>query len=84
MSPGPAAPQNLRPDRRCPGDARGGPPLAGPWGMALEGRRIEVQGTVQGVGFRPWIYRLARDLGLGGKVHNDARGVTIEAFGHPQ
>jgi hydrogenase maturation protein HypF len=52
--------------------------------MALEGRRIEVQGTVQGVGFRPWIYRLARDLGLGGKVHNDARGVTIEAFGHPQ
>jgi hydrogenase maturation protein HypF len=52
--------------------------------MALEGRRIEVQGTVQGVGFRPWIYRLARDLGLGGRVHNDARGVTIEAFGHQE
>jgi hydrogenase maturation protein HypF len=50
--------------------------------MALEGRRIEVQGTVQGVGFRPWIYRLANGLGLGGTVQNDARGVTIEAFGH--
>jgi hydrogenase maturation protein HypF len=49
--------------------------------MVLEGRRIEVLGTVQGVGFRPWIYRLARGLGIGGQVHNDARGVTIEAFG---
>jgi hydrogenase maturation protein HypF len=49
--------------------------------MVLEGRRIEVLGTVQGVGFRPWIYRLAKGLGIGGQVHNDARGVTIEAFG---
>ena len=49
--------------------------------MELEGRRIEVLGTVQGVGFRPWIWRLARGLGIGGEVHNDARGVTIEAFG---
>jgi len=51
--------------------------------MTLEGRRIEVRGTVQGVGFRPWIYRLACEEGLSGRVRNDARGVTIEAFGRP-
>jgi hydrogenase maturation protein HypF len=51
---------------------------------AIEGRRIEVQGTVQGVGFRPWVYRLAVDAGLSGRVRNDARGVTIEAFGRPE
>ncbi|MCE9573114.1 MAG: carbamoyltransferase HypF [Deltaproteobacteria bacterium] len=44
------------------------------------GRRIAITGTVQGVGFRPWIYRLARELGVAGQVHNDARGVVIEAF----
>ncbi len=49
--------------------------------MPDEGRRIEVRGTVQGVGFRPWIYRLAREGGLTGRVRNDALGVTIEAFG---
>ncbi|HET7294438.1 MAG TPA: carbamoyltransferase HypF [Vicinamibacteria bacterium] len=47
----------------------------------IEGRRIEVRGTVQGVGFRPWVYRLARATGISGRVRNDARGVTIEAFG---
>ncbi len=31
---------------------------------AVEGRRIEVRGTVQGVGFRPWVYRLAVEEGL--------------------
>jgi hydrogenase maturation protein HypF len=41
----------------------------------IEGRRIEVRGTVQGVGFRPWIYRLAIEEGLSGRVRNDARGV---------
>ncbi len=45
------------------------------------GRRIEISGTVQGVGFRPWVYRLARSAGLSGSVRNDSRGVTIEAFG---
>lgn len=51
--------------------------------MGLQGRRIEVRGTVQGVGFRPWIYRIARTLGVKGQVQNDGRGVTIEAFGNP-
>jgi hydrogenase maturation protein HypF len=45
------------------------------------GRRIEVRGTVQGVGFRPWVYRLAREEGVKGRVWNDAAGVGIEAFG---
>jgi hydrogenase maturation protein HypF len=45
------------------------------------GRRIEIRGTVQGVGFRPWIYRLAIEEGLVGHVRNDVAGVTIEAFG---
>jgi hydrogenase maturation protein HypF len=47
----------------------------------LEGRRIELRGTVQGVGFRPWVFRLAREALLAGRVRNDAQGVTIEAFG---
>ncbi|MGH2896103.1 MAG: acylphosphatase, partial [Solirubrobacteraceae bacterium] len=37
--------------------------------------RVRVRGTVQGVGFRPYVYRLARELGLGGYVLNDASGV---------
>jgi hydrogenase maturation protein HypF len=47
----------------------------------LSGRRIEIRGTVQGVGFRPWVYRVAHELGVTGRVHNHARGVTVEAFG---
>ena len=45
------------------------------------GRRIEICGTVQGVGFRPWVYRLAHEAGVRGRVRNDAAGLTIEAFG---
>ena len=33
--------------------------------MTVE-RRFTVTGTVQGVGFRPWVYRVARELGVGG------------------
>jgi hydrogenase maturation protein HypF len=46
------------------------------------GRRIEIRGTVQGVGFRPWIWRLAHENGIAGRVSNDSRGVTIDAFGN--
>ena len=45
------------------------------------GRRISIRGTVQGVGLRPWVQRFARAQGIGGRVLNDGRGVTIEAFG---
>ncbi|MBN2582287.1 MAG: carbamoyltransferase HypF, partial [Planctomycetes bacterium] len=44
-------------------------------------RRIRVTGTVQGVGFRPWVYRLATRRGLTGYVLNDTEGVLIEVQG---
>ena len=44
---------------------------------------MDVRGAVQGVGFRPFVYRLARDLQLGGWVRNDAQGVRIEVEGAP-
>jgi hydrogenase maturation protein HypF len=40
-----------------------------------------VEGTVQGVGFRPFVFRVASELGLGGWVLNDSRGVLLEAEG---
>ncbi len=43
--------------------------------------RLTVRGAVQGVGFRPYVYRLARELALSGWVSNDPRGVVIEAEG---
>jgi len=52
--------------------------------MAFSGRRIEVRGTVQGVGFRPFVYQLARRNGVAGRVCNDARGVVIDAFATPE
>ncbi|MQY64604.1 MAG: hypothetical protein GH143_09960, partial [Calditrichaeota bacterium] len=36
--------------------------------------RITIQGAVQGVGFRPFVYRLAIDLALTGSVANTAEG----------
>jgi hydrogenase maturation protein HypF len=44
---------------------------------------IRVEGTVQGVGFRPYVYRLAREIGLDGFVLNDAHGVLVEVEGSP-
>lgn len=46
-----------------------------------EARRIRVTGVVQGVGFRPFVWRLAHELGLKGWVRNDAAGVEIHAEG---
>jgi hydrogenase maturation protein HypF len=43
--------------------------------------RISVRGAVQGVGFRPFIHRLATNLKLAGWVNNSAQGVTIEVEG---
>ena len=40
-----------------------------------------VEGTVQGVGFRPYVYRLAREEGLVGYVLNDERGVLLDVEG---
>ena len=44
---------------------------------------IRVEGTVQGVGFRPFVYSLASRLGLGGVVGNDSGGVFAEVEGSP-
>ncbi len=52
---------------------------------AVEGctvrHRIRVRGVVQGVGFRPFVHRLATGLLLGGHVGNDADGVFVEVEG---
>ncbi len=60
-----------------------GPIPFGERNMTTEKRRlrVEIQGAVQGVGFRPYIYRLAVELGLAGWVLNDTRGVFIEVEG---
>jgi hydrogenase maturation protein HypF len=44
---------------------------------------IKARGIVQGVGFRPFVYRLARAHGLTGYVANSSAGVTVEVEGEP-
>jgi len=51
--------------------------------MELCTYNIKIKGTVQGVGFRPFVYRLALEHDLAGFVFNHSQGVTIEVEGLP-
>jgi hydrogenase maturation protein HypF len=64
----------------------GGAAGAGRGGRLRVRRRVaaRVGGAVQGVGFRPFAFRLAGELGLAGFVLNDERGVALEVEGEPQ
>lgn len=46
--------------------------------------KVNITGLVQGVGFRPFVFRLAEELGLKGYVLNDTSGVLIEAEGEKE
>ncbi len=53
----------------------------------MEGRRrlrIRLRGIVQGVGFRPFVYKLASELGLAGYVRNSSAGLVAEVEGEPE
>lgn len=64
--------------RVVPGAAR---TPAGRFDAGLIRLRLVCRGAVQGVGFRPAVWRLARALGLSGLVRNDPDGATIEVQG---
>ena len=66
----PAAPRQSRKQR---------PALESPGG--LHRLKVVVRGAVQGVGFRPFVFRLAHELGLQGWVNNSAQGVFLEVEG---
>ncbi len=59
--------------------ARAGKPMA--VAASICRMRVCIAGTVQGVGFRPFVYRLAGELALAGWVRNDERGVEVEVEG---
>lgn len=49
--------------------------------MTVTATHVRIKGLVQGVGFRPFVWHLAREEGLTGHVLNDADGVLAEIFG---
>jgi len=51
---------------------------------AVERLRITLRGAVQGVGFRPFVYRLATEMSLSGWVLNSSSGLVVEVEGTPE
>jgi len=51
---------------------------------ALQRLRVTLRGAVQGVGFRPFVYRLATEMSLTGWVLNSSSGLVVEVEGPPQ
>ncbi len=51
---------------------------------SIQRLHLQITGAVQGVGFRPFVFRLAREWNLAGFVRNDASGVAIEIEGSPR
>ncbi|MBL3618768.1 MAG: carbamoyltransferase HypF [gamma proteobacterium endosymbiont of Lamellibrachia anaximandri] len=47
----------------------------------MSAEKIRVRGLVQGVGFRPTVWRIANECGLSGNVYNDSEGVLIQVWG---
>ncbi|HZV75283.1 MAG TPA: carbamoyltransferase HypF [Conexibacter sp.] len=58
-------------------------PAGGAPAPAMRRVHVRIGGVVQGVGFRPHVHRLARELALAGWVRNDERGVLLEIEGPP-
>ena len=52
--------------------------------MTSKRESIRINGIVQGVGFRPFVYRLATECGLSGFVSNQSTGVLVEVEGNPR
>ena len=67
---------------RLSGGSTGGEKVPG--SAARERCRMDLRGRVQGVGFRPWIHRLAVERGLAGLVGNSPQGAFLEVEGLPE
>ncbi len=52
--------------------------------MSKNRYEIKIKGIVQGIGFRPFIYKIAQQLNLKGWIKNSAQGVTIQVECHPK
>ncbi len=77
-------PNSNRPAAERPSAEQGPPPPATREGRtALETRRYQIRGIVQGVGFRPFVFRTAERHAVGGWVRNDSEGVVLEVQGPP-
>lgn len=48
----------------------------------MQGRRVEIEG-VAGVGFRAWVYRIARRAGISGRIRSEKTNTVVDAFGSP-